>query len=161
MYSVPTVEELKREQKPITVGSGTRLVGRTLPFGWSSEDYGDIQIGPEQLIWNGNDALIYSKNVIDPSRFTYAKGQSSGSNRKHYFTDFINPLDVHSGIYAIFEYNLTTKATKCLVDSFAGGASRPELSRDLRTLAFVRRVRDKEALVLKYPTFYYLFPSHY
>lgn len=37
-----------------------------------------------------------------------------------------------------------------LVDAFPGGATRPELSRDGRTLAFVRRVRDKEALVLKY-----------
>lgn len=75
-YSVPTVEELRREQKPITVGSGTRVVGRTLPRGWSPEDYGNQQIGPEQLIWNGNDALIYSKNIIDSSTFTYSKGQS-------------------------------------------------------------------------------------
>ena len=57
---------------------------------------------------------------------------------------------MHSGIYAIFQYNLTTKSTTRLVDSLPGGASRPELSHDRRTLAFVRRVRDKEALVLKY-----------
>ena len=57
---------------------------------------------------------------------------------------------MHSGIYAIFQKNLTTGATETLVDAFPGGASRPELSRDGRTLAFVRRVRDKEALVLKY-----------
>jgi hypothetical protein len=78
-YSVPTLEELKRGQKPTTVGSGTRLVGRTLPFGWTSADYGDQQIGPEQFIWNGNESLIYSKNVIDQSTFTYNKGQSSRS----------------------------------------------------------------------------------
>ena len=58
-------------------------------------------------------------------------------------------LDVHKGIYAIFERNLTSGTTKTLVDASPGGASRPELSRDRRTLAFVRRVRDKEALVLK------------
>ena len=58
-------------------------------------------------------------------------------------------LDVHKGIYAIFERNLTSGTTKTLVDASPGGASRPELSRDQRTLAFVRRVRDKEALVLK------------
>jgi len=57
--------------------------------------------------------------------------------------------DVHSGIYAIFSKNLTTGVTETLVSSSPGGASRPELSRDGRTLAFVRRVRDKEALVLK------------
>jgi hypothetical protein len=76
-YSVPTVEELKRGQKPIKLGSGARLVGRTLPSGWTPEAYGNQQIGPEQFIWNGNDALIYSKNVIDPSTFTYSKGQST------------------------------------------------------------------------------------
>ena len=59
-------------------------------------------------------------------------------------------VDVHRGIYAIFSRNLTTNRTETLVDAFPGGASRPELSRDGRTLAFVRRVRDKEALVLKY-----------
>lgn len=57
--------------------------------------------------------------------------------------------DIHQGIYAIFQRNLTSNATEKLVDASPGGASRPELSRDGRTLAFVRRVRDKEALVLK------------
>ncbi|OBZ75589.1 hypothetical protein A0H81_04847 [Grifola frondosa] len=89
------------------------------------------QIGPEQFIWRGNDTLIYSKNVKDANgAFSYSK-------------------DVHSGIYAIFSTNLTSKRTTTVVDAFPGGASRPELSRDGRTLAFVRRVRDKEALVLK------------
>lgn len=46
--------------------------------------------------------------------------------------------------------NLTSGVKEVLVDAFPGGASRPVLSRDGRTLAFVRRVRDKEALVLKY-----------
>ena len=58
--------------------------------------------------------------------------------------------DVHKGIYAIFSRNLTTGRTETLVSASPGGASRPELSHDQRTLAFVRRVRDKEALVLKY-----------
>lgn len=58
--------------------------------------------------------------------------------------------DVHQGIYSIFQRNLTTGATQTLVDAYPGGASRPELSHDRRTLAFVRRVRDQEALVLKY-----------
>ena len=40
--------------------------------------------------------------------------------------------------------------TRTLVNAVPGGASRPELSRDGRTLAFVRRVRDKEALVVLY-----------
>lgn len=59
-------------------------------------------------------------------------------------------LDVHSGIYGIYSRNLTSGETVTLVDPFPGSASRPELSRDGTTLAFVRRVRDKEALVLMY-----------
>ncbi|EKM56024.1 uncharacterized protein PHACADRAFT_122127 [Phanerochaete carnosa HHB-10118-sp] len=124
-YEIPDTFDAK-----IEAGSGKRVVSRTLPLGWSSEDYGDQQIGPEQFIWNGEDSLIYAKNVIDADTFTYGK-------------------DVHSGIYAIFSTNLTSKQTTTLVRSLPGGASRPELSRDGRTLAFVRRVRDKEALVLK------------
>ncbi|KAH9935808.1 hypothetical protein B0H21DRAFT_780838 [Amylocystis lapponica] len=124
-YSVPG------SNAQIEVGTGTRLVGRTLPRGWGPERYGDQQIGPEQFIWSGNDTLIYSKNVGDTDgSFSYSK-------------------DVHAGVYAIFSTNLTSSRTTTLVDAFPGGASRPELSRDRRTLAFVRRVRDKEALVLK------------
>ncbi|CDO68900.1 hypothetical protein BN946_scf185000.g43 [Trametes cinnabarina] len=115
----------------IKAGSGKRLVGRTLPVGWPPAYYGEQQVGPEQFIWWGNDSLIYSKNVIDTNgAWTYSK-------------------DVHKGIYSIIAVNLTSQRTVTLVDAFPGGASRPELSRDGRTLAFVRRVRDKEALVLK------------
>ncbi|KAF7790973.1 hypothetical protein EIP86_001932 [Pleurotus ostreatoroseus] len=125
-YDIPTNFSDK-----IKVGSGKRLVGRTLPPGWGPSEYGDQQIGPEQFIWSGNDSVIYAKNVIDTDgQWTYSK-------------------DVHSGIYAIFSTNLTSHKTTTLVSSSPGGASRPELSHDRRTLAFVRRVRDKEALVLK------------
>ncbi|EMD34385.1 hypothetical protein CERSUDRAFT_117254 [Gelatoporia subvermispora B] len=128
LYTVPNVSD---PVTPIKVGSGERLVGRTLPLGWGPELYGDQQIGPEQLIWAGNDTLIWSKNVKDTDgTFQYSK-------------------DVHQGIYAIFSTNLTTKRTTTVVGANPGGATRPELSRDGRTLAFVRRVRDKEALVLK------------
>jgi len=57
--------------------------------------------------------------------------------------------DVHKGAFAIYSKNLTTGVEETLVDAFPGGASRPELSRDGRTLAFVRHVRDREVLVLK------------
>ncbi len=59
----------------IQAGSGKRLVGRTLPLGWSAENYGDQQVGPEQFIWNGNDTLVYSKNVRDTNgAWEYSKG---------------------------------------------------------------------------------------
>ncbi|KAF5331149.1 hypothetical protein D9619_006058 [Psilocybe cf. subviscida] len=130
-YQTPSLDDLRSQNaQSISVGSGKVLVGRTLPRGWTVEQYADQQIGPEQLLWKGNDTIIFSKNVVDELAFTYSK-------------------DVHAGIYAIFARNLTTGVTEIIVNSLPGGASRPELSRDGRTLAFVRRVRDKEALVFK------------
>ncbi|KAF5373175.1 hypothetical protein D9758_001510 [Tetrapyrgos nigripes] len=120
------------DTSPIAAGSGSRIVGRTLPPGWTMDNYGDQQIGPEQFLWLGNDALIYSKNVLRESTGSFEYSQ-----------------DVHQGIYAIFLYNLTSDVTETLADASPGGASRPELSRDRRTLAFVRRQRDHEVLVLK------------
>ncbi|TFK72232.1 hypothetical protein BDN72DRAFT_763687 [Pluteus cervinus] len=131
-YQVPTPAELSsgKVQKKVQVGSGQRVVSRSLPRGWTAEQYGNQQIGPEQVIWRGEDAVVYAKNVRDASSYSYSK-------------------DVHAGIYAIYSYNLTTQSAEQIVGASPGGASRPELSRDGRTLAFVRRVRDKEALVLK------------
>ncbi|KAG5642728.1 hypothetical protein DXG03_002273 [Asterophora parasitica] len=131
-YPMPSVEDLESgKERTIAVGDGTRVVGRTLPRGWSAAQYGDQQIGPEQFVWSlQGDSLIFSKNVRDESAFTYSK-------------------DVHKGIYSIFQKNLTTDVVETLAQASPGGASRPELSRDGRTLAFVQRVRDKEALVLK------------
>ncbi|TFK34840.1 hypothetical protein BDQ12DRAFT_688936 [Crucibulum laeve] len=130
-YPVPSLRDLRAQKsKEIEAGSGSRVLGRSLPLGRTVDDYAEQQIGPEQFLWSGNDSIIYSKNVIDESTFTYSK-------------------DVHSGIYAIYQRNLTTNTTERLVSAFPGGATRPELSRDGRTLAFVRRVRDKQALVLQ------------
>ncbi|KAG0706559.1 hypothetical protein DFH29DRAFT_901726 [Suillus ampliporus] len=126
-FSVPTFNT----KSQIEVGAGKRLVSKNLPMGWTKADYVEQQIGYEQFIWAGDDALIYAGNVRDvDGSYTYSK-------------------DVHKGIYAIFGRNLTTGAEETLVSVSPGGASRPTLSRDGRTLAFVRRVRDKEALVLK------------
>ena len=70
-YDIPTNFSDK-----IKVGSGKRLVGRTLPPGWGPSEYGDQQIGPEQFIWSGNDSVIYAKNMIDTDgQWTYSKGE--------------------------------------------------------------------------------------
>ena len=72
--SVPSVDHLQSaRQHQIKAGDGKRIIGRTLPGGWSAEQYGDQQIGPEQFLWNG-DSIIYSKNVRDESTFQYSKG---------------------------------------------------------------------------------------
>ncbi|KAF8123752.1 hypothetical protein EV363DRAFT_1403616 [Boletus edulis] len=129
-YEVPTIGDFKQHQVEV-VNAGRRLVSRVLPLGWTKADYVEQQIGHEQFSWSGNDYLVYSGNIRDvEGNFEYSK-------------------DVHKGIYSIFARNLTSGEEEVLVDAFPGGASRPTLSRDGRTLAFVRRVRDKEALVLK------------
>lgn len=68
-YEVPNSFDEK-----IGVGSGKRVVSRTLPFGWGPESYEDQQIGPEQFIWRGEDSVIYAKNVVDDGAYTYSKG---------------------------------------------------------------------------------------
>nr|GAT47344.1 predicted protein [Mycena chlorophos] len=128
-YEVPSLNAFA--QKPIAAGSGKRVLGRSVPRGWTHEQTGEAQqIGPEQSIPFGADSVIFSKNVMDEFQFQYSK-------------------DVHTGIYAIFLHNSTTQHTTELVSAHPGGASRPELSPDQRTLAFVRRDRDHEILVLK------------
>ncbi|KAF8919205.1 hypothetical protein CPB85DRAFT_1549164 [Mucidula mucida] len=124
-YDVPALSSTSR----IRPQSGRRLLGRTLPAGMTLADYGDMQIGPEQFVWRSEDTLIYSKNVRDLYK--------------------IGIKDIHQGVYAIFSRNVTSGKDTLLVDAFPGGASRPELSRDKRTLAFVRRVRDHQVLVFK------------
>jgi hypothetical protein len=73
-YEVPSVGDLRREAQLIQPGSGKRLVARSLPLGWTAENYGDQQIGPEQLLWKGKDSIVFSKNVADASKFEYSKG---------------------------------------------------------------------------------------
>jgi hypothetical protein len=75
-YMIPNSDV---DNNTVEVGSGARLVGRTLPAGWSPEQYGDQQIGPEQFVWKGDDALIYSKNVAEDGTFHYSKGKITSS----------------------------------------------------------------------------------
>lgn len=73
-YEVPSLESLRHHQEPIKAGGGSRVLGRSLPLGWTVDDYENQQIGPEQLIWAGEDTIIFSKNVRDPNAFEYSKG---------------------------------------------------------------------------------------
>ncbi len=71
-YSLPNDSVYDTSIKP---GSGRLLVGRTLPLGWTVDNYGDQQVGPEQFIWQGNDSVIYSKNTVDTNgEWEYSKG---------------------------------------------------------------------------------------
>lgn len=76
VYDIP----VRSDKKKIAVGAGERLIGRNLPLGWTAEDYGDQQIGPEQFVWWGDDAVIYGKNVADSDgTFQYSKGENCES----------------------------------------------------------------------------------
>ncbi|KAL0568939.1 hypothetical protein V5O48_013038 [Marasmius crinis-equi] len=127
-YSLP---DLDADQPPSSViqGSGKRVLGRILPPGYSMDDYPNLQVGPEQFTFNGEDSIIYAKNVVD----TFTTSQEK---------------DPFKGIFAIISRNMTTGKEETLVDAVPGSAMRPELSRDGRTLAFVRRSRGHGALVL-------------
>lgn len=82
VYDVPSIEELSSatvdpppaSQRHVEAGSGHRVVGRTMPRGWTVDQYGDQQIGPEQLIWKDETTIIYAKNAVDESNFQYSKG---------------------------------------------------------------------------------------
>ncbi|EEB96158.1 hypothetical protein MPER_04753 [Moniliophthora perniciosa FA553] len=68
-YPLPT-----STPQTIPVGSGKRVIGRTLPPGKTIEDYANLQIGPEQFTLNGEDGLIYVKNIVD----TYTTSENKG-----------------------------------------------------------------------------------
>lgn len=121
---------------------GKRLIARKLPASWPRERYFESQLGADQARYvPTGDGIIFTRNVKDDDagKFSYNK-------------------DVHAGINAVFLLNTTTGETRELVGAAAsaankpaspGGANTPRLSRDGRTLAFVRRVDDKSVLVLK------------
>lgn len=121
---------------------GRRVVERKLPASWPASRYFESQLGSEQARYApSGDAIIYSRHVQDDDtgKFSYNK-------------------DVHAGINAVFQLNTTTGEVKELVAAAAsapnkpaspGGANMPRLSRDGKTLSFVRRKDDKEVLVLK------------
>lgn len=121
---------------------GQRVIARELPPSWTPSQYPESQLGAEQARYtNGGDGIIFTRNVRDrdSGKFSYNK-------------------DVHAGINAIVLLNTTTGTTTELVAATAGGpnkpaspggANMPRLSRDGRTLAFVRRMDDKSVLVLK------------
>jgi len=56
--------------------------------------------------------------------------------------------DVYAGIYAIRAVNIETGESEGVAGG-PGGAVRPVISRDGKTLAFARRIRDKQVLMLR------------
>jgi hypothetical protein len=125
---------LSESQSNLPELGGERIISRKLPAIWPKEKYFESQLGVEQPQYAGleGDGIVYTRNIRDDAggKFSYGK-------------------DVHKGINAIFLYNRTTDTVEQLVDAFPGGANVPRLSRDGKTLAYVKRLREKEVLVLK------------
>lgn len=133
---------LARTPEHLPTRSGKRLIARELPASWPRDKYFESQLGAEQARYtpNGN-AIVFTRNSKDKAlgEFSYNK-------------------DVHAGINAVYSLDLASRRVTELVSATAsapnkpaspGGANMPRLSRDGRTLAFVRRVDDKSVLVLK------------
>jgi len=88
-YEAPSLEDLYHGQKPVPIGSGFRVLGRSLPLGWMVDDYESQQIGPEQFIWLSEDTIIYAKNVKDSNTFEYSKGKYPISRMFQPFKNFL------------------------------------------------------------------------
>jgi WD40-like Beta Propeller Repeat len=125
---------LSKPRQDLPERGGRRIISRKLPASWPKEKYFESQLGVEQPQYTGLDGegIIFTRNVRDDAggKFSYGK-------------------DVHKGINAIFLYNRTTGATEQLVDAFPGGANVPRLSHDGKTLAYVKRTREREVLAIK------------
>ncbi|KAF3764082.1 hypothetical protein M406DRAFT_351573 [Cryphonectria parasitica EP155] len=138
-FPLRTTQELRGS---LPERDGRRIVGRKLPGTWPPKRYPESQLGAEQARYSpSGDGIIFTRNVKDDDegKFSYNK-------------------DVHAGINAVFLFNTSTAESTQLVAAAAsaankpaspGGANMPRLSRDGRTLAFVRRVDDKSVLALK------------
>jgi imidazolonepropionase-like amidohydrolase/Tol biopolymer transport system component len=101
-----------------TGGSGIQLTKR-------KNDQQDVN---EPCVSPDGKYLYYSEDVYPGGFFQYNK-------------------DPNSEIYAIFRYDLGTGETT-KVTGGPGGAARPQISRDGKMLAFVKRVREKSVLYL-------------
>jgi Tol biopolymer transport system component len=103
---------------PVAGGEGAQLTNRKN----DQQDVGEPELSPDGRY------LYYSEDVSPGGAFEY--------NR-----------DPNGVIYAIQCLDLVTRETKTLIGQ-PGGAVRPEISPDGKTLAYVRRVRSKTVLCL-------------
>ncbi|WP_455169616.1 amidohydrolase family protein [Aegicerativicinus sediminis] len=99
-------------------GGGIQLVKKKN----DQQDIGEPWVSPD------GKYVFYSEDMYPGGFFQYNK-------------------DPNSQIYAIKRYNMETGETKTIA-SGPGGAIRPQVSPDGKTLAFVRRVRTKSVLYL-------------
>jgi len=102
----------------ITGGSGTQLTKRKN----DQQDVNEPTVSPDGRY------LYYSEDIYPGGFFQYNK-------------------DPNAEIYAIFRYDMQTGETT-KVTGGPGGAARPQVSRDGKLLAFVKRVREQSVLYI-------------
>ena len=143
-----TKERFRLLNNPAWTPDGQYLVGRKHFTGQRSLGAGELWIyhrdGGDglQLTKQKNDQQDLGEPAVSPDgRFVYFSEDVSGGPTFQY------NKDPHSLIYAIKRLDRETGEVETLISS-PGGAVRPQPSPDGKTLAFVKRVREKSVLHL-------------
>ena len=142
-----TKEDFRLLNNPAWTPDGQFLVGRKHFTGERSLGAGELWLyhaagggGGVQLTKQKNDQQDLGEPAVSPDgRFVYFSEDVSGGPTFQYNK---NPHDV---IYAIKRLERATGKTDTLIAT-PGGAVRPQPSPDGKSLAFVKRVRDKSVL---------------
>src|SRR5262249_59172822 len=84
--------------------------------------------------WGDANEPVFSRD----GRYVYFTGRTQR---------FGYDRNVHAGIWQIRQYDRVTGKVATLTDQ-AGGAGRPAVSPDGKSLSFIRRIRDKDVLIV-------------
>ncbi|SDZ06420.1 Imidazolonepropionase [Lysobacter sp. yr284] len=142
-----TKEDFRLLNNPAWTPDGQYLIGRKHFTGERSLGAGELWIyhaaaggGGLQLTKQKNDQQDLGEPAVSPDgRYVYFSEDVTGGPSFQYNK---NP---HDTIYAIKRLDRQTGKTSTVIDT-AGGAVRPQPSPDGKSLAFVKRIREKSVL---------------
>ena len=143
-----TKETFRLLNNPVWTPDGQYLIGRKHFTSERSAGAGELWMyavnggatGGLQLTKRKNDQMDLGEPAVSPDgRYVYYSEDVSGGSTFEY------NKNVHGVIYAIKRLDRETGETRTMVNT-AGGAIRPQPSPDGKSLAFVKRVRDKTVL---------------
>ena len=141
-----TKESFRLFNNPVWTPDGQYLVGRKHFTSGRSLGAGELWL----IHRNGGDGLQLTKRKND--QMDLGEPELSPDGRYVYYSEDVSDGDtfqynknVHGVIYAIKRLDRETGETRTLVAT-PGGAIRPQPSPDGKSLAFVKRIRDKSVL---------------
>lgn len=143
-----TKESFRLLNNGVWTPDGQYLIGRKHFTGERSLGAGELWLYPVnggasaglQLTKKKNDQLDLGEPAVSPDgRYVYYSEDVSGGSTFQY------NKNVYGEIYAIKRLDRETGEIRAIVDS-NGGAIRPQPSPDGKSLAFVKRIRDKSVL---------------